>query len=265
MKIFKLIVRIVVFGTLFFLLYDLFGPSVIVSTDMVQKEYQPLISSQSYSHSYNESNFGQNKETFQSAHETRGYNAYAPSNLGEGKHPVIFLFHGRGRTGASMVERWKRVADRQRVILIAPHGLAQSWGNGTDYSSFIPSLIRDVGTKYPIDPRRMFLFGHSDGATFTTHVALQYPTAFVAASHHGGAPDARTLRLSQSGRKIPIQYILGTNDSIFPVWYVQKTAYTLNQSGHETEFVLLSGHTHWYYDLAPQINAIAWAFFERWM
>lgn len=224
------------------------------------------MSSKSYSKRYVENDSGQKFERFESIHETRLYNAYIPKNLSDGKHPAVFLFHGAGRTGASVIERWRDNADENGFILIAPHGIRENWGRGTDLRGLIPNLVEDASQKYPIDTDRMFLFGHSAGALYVNWATMRYPEIFVASALHGGALEAHKIPLESSKDiRMPIIYVLGTHDSVFPKWNIERSARKMHERGHETEFILLPGHTHWYYDLAPQINNIAWDFFERYL
>lgn len=250
---------LIVIGAFFFM-----KPSNInESAAFIKSEHQPFMNSETYTSRYTESSHGQKIISFQSGPETRSYNVYVPHHLKDEKHPAIFLFHGSGRTGASLTERWKNDADKYNLILIAPNGLQKNWGKGTDTTHFVSALLQDVIQKYPINQELMFLFGHSGGAKYVNWIALHQPGTFKAAALHGGALEAHQMIKSQSKAKMPILYILGTNDALFSVSYTEQSAIKMSKLGHETELALIRGRTHWYYDLAPQINHIARAFFEK--
>jgi len=258
------VIFIVIFGGILLLYYDKFGMPFVGATDLVKKEHQPFLNPESYSKRYIENDTGQTFEQFESIHETRSYNVYVPDNLGEGKHPAIFVFHGAMRTGASVVERWKSNADKHGLIIVGAHGHNKNWGKGTDIYGLIPALVKDAKSKYPIDKDRMFMFGHSAGALYANWATMRYPDLFVASAIHGGALKANKIPLkSIHDKQMPIIYILGNKDTVFSKWPIEKSARKMSKRGHDTEFVLLIEHTHWYYDLAPQINNIAWDFFER--
>src|SRR5262249_61761714 len=84
--------------------------------------------------------------------------------------PLIVLLHGSGRNGLSLMEKWKELASREGIIIAAPTPRdTAGWqipGDG-------PEVIHDLGealrAKYPINPRRIYLFGHSAGAVFPLH------------------------------------------------------------------------------------------------
>ncbi len=47
--------------------------------------------------------------------------------------------------------------------------------------------LKSLKTKYPINPRRVYLFGHSAGAIFALHMSLMESQYFAAAAVHAGA------------------------------------------------------------------------------
>lgn len=197
----------------------------------------------------------------------RSYNVYLPNGITEKapyKRPAILLLHGAQRTGASLVERWRSVADREDVILLGPHAGRAGWNLATDAQSFIPALLKDAINKYDIDPNRIYVFGHSMGGIFAATLAITQPDGFAAIGIHAGLlPDAAHAMLSAEGRKTPIVIINGTHDKGFPLDRVRATAKAFANSGHDVNFYVLKGHGHWYYDVAPDINDMAWDYFNE--
>jgi hypothetical protein len=53
---------------------------------------------------------------------------------------------------------------------------------------------------------------------------------------------------------------VGTNDALFPLKVIRATRDALKDGGFSPELTEISGHTHWYYDRAADINKKAWAF-----
>ena len=240
-----------------------FNPSAKPTT-LITKKYKPYISPSNYSRRYIETAQGQDKHFVKTAAGSRRYNAYMPSNLGAGNHPAVFLFHGGQRTGASMIERWKSRADKKKFIIIAAHGINGAWNDKEDAVHLIPALIEDAASRYPIDTRNIFMFGHSAGGNLVNYASVLYPHLFKAGAIHAGAIHESRLPNAKWGHPpMPLIYINGTHDDLFRVPQVTRSAEAMAQRGHHTELVLITNHTHWYYDQAPQINAIAWRFFEQ--
>lgn len=219
-----------------------------------------------YSDGYTEDDTDQIKETvWPSFFSRRSYNVYLPRGETDNmpyKRPAVLLLHGAGRTGASLVERWKDISNDEDVILIGPH-VSGRW-NVREATTFIPALLDDAIEKYNIDPKRIYVFGHSMGAVFTLSLAPIQSEKFAAAGVHAGIfySDNAAELLKDAKRDIPLIMINGTHDKGFPLDKVKRAANAYDRYGHEVELYILERHGHWYYDIAPDINEMAWDFFE---
>ncbi len=231
------------------------------------KTISPYIPPSRYSNRYQETDDGQLKGQISVNGQIRAYNAYVPAQAKTEKRPAVFLFHGGSRTGASMIERWKQASDKAGIILIAPHGKNGSWDPDSDLD-MVPILHKDALSKYNIDPNRVYLFGHSNGGQFALRTLFYHPELFASAAVHAGAIHTEALKngkhpLPRNAKKRPIALINGTEDKLFSVKTTQQCAETLMRSGHPTEIIWFGGHTHWYYDIAAQINAEAWNYMRH--
>jgi predicted esterase len=132
-----------------------------------------------------------------------------------------------------------------------------------DGPDFLRDLVEELKSKYPINPRRVYLFGHSAGAIFTLEMSLMESEYFAAAAIHAGALHPNDLDLIEvAKRKIPIFIQVGDRDTYFPLNLVRATRDALNAKGFAVQLTEIPGHDHWYYDLAPKINAKAWEFLK---
>ena len=61
----------------------------------------------------------------------------------------------------------------------------------------------------------------------------------------------------------PPENIVGTVDPFFPLAEVRATRDALNKQRFDVQLTEIKGHNHWYYDLAPKINADAWNFLKQ--
>lgn len=227
---------------------------------------RPAISSPEYEDDYIEDDTGQIKELVRTGFLSgRSYNVYLPNGEKETmpyKRPAILLLHGAGRTGASLVERWRRVADREDVILLGPHAKGGGWNAVADARDFIPALLKDAVKKYNVNPNKIYVFGHSMGGIFASTLAITQPEGFAAIGIHAGMlPDKAFGMMSEEGRKTPIVFINGTKDPGFPLSRVRASAKAFDRNGHEVNLYVLEDHGHWYYDIADDINDMAWDFF----
>ncbi len=205
------------------------------------------------------------KELINSNGKTRAYFLYVPSTIKSGSPaPLIVMLHGSGRVGMSLVEKWKDLAKKEGFIIAGPDSLdTRVWGMPQDGPDFLRDLIEELKAKYPINPRRVYLFGHSGGAIFSLEMSLMESQYFAATAIHAGAlpPDDRDL-IDSAKRKIPIFIQVGDSDQSFPLKVVRATRDALNAKGFAVELTEIPAHDHWYYDLAPKINLKAWEFLK---
>jgi poly(3-hydroxybutyrate) depolymerase len=212
--------------------------------------------------------FGQQvqKEVTNLGGKGRAYYLFVPDKLTkEQPAPLLLLLHGSGRNGFSLADKWKDLAKKERIILVAPDAInTQMWASPVDGPDFFHDLITELQTKYPIDPHRLYVFGHSAGACFALYMALYESEYFAATAIHAGSLNSEDLVIvKRAPRKIPIYIAVGTVDRSFPLDDVRATRDMLNSNGFDAQLTEMPGHDHWYYDLAPKINAAAWNFLKE--
>ena len=77
------------------------------------------------------------------------------------------LLHGSGRNGLSLAEKWKDLASKEGIILAGPDAANPNvWSPSEDGPDFLRDLVENLESKYPINPHRVYLFGHSGGAVY---------------------------------------------------------------------------------------------------
>jgi len=179
--------------------------------------------------------------------------------------PLLVLLHGSNRNGLSLIEKWKDLATAEGIIVVGPDSLDSSrWLVPEDGPVFIHDLVEALKAKHPIDPRRVYLFGHSGGAVFALMISMYESEYFAATAIHAGALDDQQSALSSiARRKIPISIQVGANDLLFPLKWVRATRELLIGQGFSVQLTEIPNHDHWYYDLAPTINLAAWEFLKR--
>ncbi|HJQ33770.1 MAG TPA: alpha/beta hydrolase-fold protein [Pyrinomonadaceae bacterium] len=205
------------------------------------------------------------KETIEYEGKRRTYYLFAPASL-KTPAPLVLLLHGSGRNGLSLVEKWKELAAREGFVVAGPDASSsQGWRTPEDGPGFIHELIEALKARYPLDPRRVYLFGHSAGAVFALNLAMMESEYFAAAAVHAGAWRERDefSVIEKAKRRTPLAIVVGDRDPFFPLGDVRATEAALKGRGFEVEVTVMKGHDHWYYDLAPDINRGAWDFLAR--
>ncbi len=204
------------------------------------------------------------KELMTSNGKTRVYYLYVPSTV-KGPSPLIVMLHGSNRTGVTLVEKWKDYAKKESIVIAGPDATNLSgWGSPQDGPDFLRDLVEEIKSKQPINARRVYLFGHSAGASFALHMSLMESEYFAATAIHAGAlapDDVELIKLAK--RKIPISIQVGDSDELFPLKAVRATRDALKEADIPVELIEIENHDHWYYDKASKFNQTAWEFLKK--
>jgi predicted esterase len=207
------------------------------------------------------------KDSFLSRGKSRTVYLFVPDSITSAQPaPLIVLLHGSGHNGLSLVDKWKDLASREGFIIAGPDSADPSvWSPTADGPDVLRDLVEQLKAKYPINQRRIYLFGHSGGAVYALTVSMLESEYFAATAVHAGAwrqtNEFKLIDVAQ--RKIPIAIWVGTIDPFFPLKAVHATRDALQAQGFPIEVNEMAGHDHWYYDLAPKINQNAWEFLKK--
>lgn len=206
------------------------------------------------------------KELITSNGKTRAYYLYVPSTAkAEAPVPLVVLLHGSGHVGMSLAEKWKDLAKKENFIIAGPDSSnPQVWGMPQDGPDYLHDLVEELKKKYPINPRRVYLFGHSAGASFALGIGIMESEYFAATAIHAGAlPGSNRDMVNIAKRKIPMFIQVGDRDTFAPVKIVQATQDFLKENEFPIELTIIPNHDHWYYDMSAKINLAAWEFLKK--
>ncbi|HZS48906.1 MAG TPA: alpha/beta hydrolase-fold protein [Blastocatellia bacterium] len=205
------------------------------------------------------------RETINSGGKSRIYYLFVPDNL-KPSAPLMIALHGSGRDGTSLIQQWREVASKEGFILVAPDANnSQGWSTGVDGPDFIHDVVEAVKTKYSVNPRKVYLFGHSAGAVFALYMGMLESEYFAAVAIHAGAwrDQSEFGFMEEAKRKLPISITVGDKDQFFPLHDVNATTEALKKAGFSVDLTVIKGHDHNYYGIASKINPGIWAFLSK--
>jgi poly(3-hydroxybutyrate) depolymerase len=206
------------------------------------------------------------KRSLVSGGKTRTYFFFARAAAQTGRPaPLIVTLHGSGRDGKSLVSKWKDLAEQEGIVLAGPDSTDFAhWATPADGPVLLRDLVEEVRRTQPIDPRRVYLFGHSAGALFALQMACLESEYFAAAAVHAGAlAPSQFAVFDFAKRKIPIHIAIGDRDEFFSMADARATLDALKQRGFPAELIEMRRHTHDYYGSSGSINKSAWAFLSK--
>ncbi len=166
---------------------------------------------------------------------SRSYNLYRPDLPNGEKVPLVIVLHG-GLGNAGSVEAstgMNAVADSGGFIVAYPDGTGgrigkmkdrRTWNAGkccgravkqrVDDIAFIAAMIEDIGTSQPVDLRRVYVTGMSNGAMLAYRLACEIPEKLAAI-----IPVSGTLAVNDcsKAKDVPVMHIHGDNDRNVPL------------------------------------------------
>ncbi|MEP5761410.1 MAG: dienelactone hydrolase family protein [Litoreibacter sp.] len=176
-------------------------------------------------------------------------------------HPVVFLFHGSGRNGLSMIDMWRRVADREGLFLIALDGDQLRWPMQDVAPTILHDILSEAETITRLDLDQVYLFGHSNGARYAQILNNLTEGPWRATAVHAGFNGLAAAIIPENPK--PIRFYLGNRDHIFSLDTLRDIANGLAERGHQVDIQIIPDHNHWFYVAGPAIAADAWAWLKR--
>lgn len=155
------------------------------------------------------------------------YRIFLPENIPANTQiPAIIYIHGLGGSSRAVMRNneFRRVAKKLSVAFVAVNGRAGSWsfpngverGNVRNEFTYFREVVRDIKSRFPIDPDKIVAAGFSIGASMTWNLACREPENYA-----GFIPVSGTMWRPQPKKCIkPIGEIYhshGTSDRIFPL------------------------------------------------
>lgn len=204
-------------------------------------------------------------DTITSGGRKRSFYLFVPDNV-KSPVPLVVLLHGSGSNGRVLIDKWKDLADREGFIIVGPDSEDPSaWALGKDGPDFLHDLVEVLKAKHPINPRRVYLFGHSGGAVFALVMSTVASEYFAAIAVHAGAFRSKTEfeMIANARRKIPISIWVGTSDPFFSLREVRATRDAFGAKNIVVQVNEIPGHDHNYYGMASRINSDVWEFLKQ--
>ena|SRR5436190_15147685 len=161
----------------------------------------------------------------------RTYDLHIPTGLDPKKPlPLVFLFHGGGGYGLQM-ERFSgfsELSDKEGFIACYPDGVERNWFDGRvvegskahrekiDDAGYIDALIDAIAKKHPIDEKRIYATGISNGGFFSNYLGAKRSKRFAAIASVAGGLAPVVAADFKPEAPVSVLFLQGTEDPILP-------------------------------------------------
>jgi poly(3-hydroxybutyrate) depolymerase len=146
-------------------------------------------------------------------------------------YPLVLGFHQVGGSAEKFSRETQLFAkgEREGFLVLCPEGTLigetdrHGWNSGAkefaelthnaDDVAFVKALLAKVEAEYPVDTRRVYATGFSNGAQMSYLLALKMADVFAAIAPMSGARLADGLKPS---RPVPVLHFHGAQDQVYP-------------------------------------------------
>lgn len=154
-----------------------------------------------------------------------GYDASKPA-------PLVVVLHGYGAGGTLQAAYFMlaNIADEKGFFIVAPDGMVDSrgkhfWnatdtccdldGKNVDDVAYLTGLVKEISRDYAIDPKRVYLVGHSNGAGMAFRLSCDASGTFAAMVSLSAPYFADQSRCKPTA-PVGVLHIHGTADQAVP-------------------------------------------------
>ena len=140
------------------------------------------------------------------ADATQSYALYLPSTYtADRAWPILIGFHP-GARGRAIVETYREAAERYGFIVAGSNNSRNGpWEVSRRAAT---SMFQDLGQRFAVDDRRIYLTGHSGGSRVALEIALRNPQIAGVIASSAGYPDVHP----RASVRFPIFATAGTED-----------------------------------------------------
>jgi polyhydroxybutyrate depolymerase len=160
------------------------------------------------------------KESIAVAGLTRVFLLHVPEDL-RSPAPLVLVFHGGGGHARNMPRftRFDDLADRDRFIVAYPDSFNKSWNDTRGLSpaddiAFIRALIAHLEKTLPVDRKRIYATGISNGGFFSQRLACDLSDQIAAVASVAATMPETLPPLCHPSRPISVMFMQGTLDPV---------------------------------------------------
>jgi polyhydroxybutyrate depolymerase len=157
----------------------------------------------------------------------RKYFVFAPKDFKTKKNlPLLFVLHGGGGQGDRLdgLTKFSQMVESKNFIAVYPNGIENRWNDGRetiprkeiDDVGFIKILLETISKNHPVDQKRVYAAGISNGGMMSLYLACQMPDKIAAVAAVAANMPVNMAANCQKKKPLSVMFIAGKSDPIMP-------------------------------------------------
>jgi predicted esterase len=186
---------------------------------------------------------------------------YVPTHAPGERLPAVVFLHGSGGNFKSYLWAWKRLADRERLVIVSPSFGFGNWDRAGGEEAVERARTYAVD-RLPVDANRIHLAGLSNGGKGVSRIGARHPERyrgliFLSPVLEEAVVGSRPFTEGWRGR--PLLVIHGARDDRVPEPFVGRAVTTLRNAGCRVAYRLHPDEDHFLFfsSLEPVLGEIA--------
>lgn len=162
----------------------------------------------------------------------RSYELHVPPGLSGTQVPVVLMLHGGGGNGRIYegITGLSAYADAKKNFILAyPNSQMPGfwdYGEGSSEVTYLKNVVAHIAGTYCVDPKRVFVTGHSNGGLMADRLACDAASTFAAFAPYAGSSAQASIQPTGRGgckpsRAVPYAFFHGDSDTQAPIAYQQ--------------------------------------------
>jgi len=167
------------------------------------------------------------------------YWAYVPENYNPaaGYGLMVWIHPGGDTMEAAMIKQWTSICERRGIIMVGPKAdQVARWMPGE--AKFIEGLVTHLREKYTIDPQRIFLHSHGNGAQMACLLMTSQRETFRGLAL-AGAPFVGQVADNEPDLRQQFHFACGADDKVLAA--VKRTVEALRKLKFPVSLTTISG------------------------
>jgi len=196
------------------------------------------------------------RDIFHLEFRTGHFFVFTPKSSGNGPFPCLIFLHGMGGNVKAPLWVLSRLAREGKCVVVAPTFGLGDWDKPGG-AELVDDVTREAVATLPVNPRRIFLMGYSNGAMGVTRAAVRAPELFKGLIYLSPVTEdeffsTKEFLIRAKDRKI--LFLHGGRDDRIPRCIVEGAVANLKRLGCDVRLKVYDDEDHWL--LFSRSNAI---------